>query len=358
MAALVPDILGADAMAAALLIECRGRDAGALQASIDEVSRALLRHGLPFGAKAAEPKALETYPFSHDAKVRFWGLSLSAESMELDALRNATKHTTLQTTKQHNHKHPSNNHTPFKQSKNQTKPNQTKPNQTKPKQTCKTFWDVRKGLIPIVGAAREAGTSMLIEDVACPVDKLADMMIDLIDMFQVAKGWIRDDLGRSLVIRRRDAGGGIWCLIMLCPGSAHETLSLLNTHQARAKQQHTNTPTHNPNKQQQRPPTTTQRYGYNDASCFGHALEGNLHLVFSQGFRTKEEVQRFSNLMEEMCHIVANKHSGSLKGEHGTGRNVAAFVEMEWGSKAYELMWELKQLFDPEFVLNPGALFL
>ena len=33
------------------------------------------------------------------------------------------------------------------------------------------YWDVRKGLIPIVGAAREAGTSMLLEDVACPVDK-------------------------------------------------------------------------------------------------------------------------------------------------------------------------------------------
>jgi D-lactate dehydrogenase len=51
-------------------------------------------------------------------------------------------------------------------------------------QVCKTFWDVRKGLIPIVGAAREPGTSMLIEDVACPVDKLADMIIDLIDMFR------------------------------------------------------------------------------------------------------------------------------------------------------------------------------
>jgi D-lactate dehydrogenase len=37
MATLVPDILGADPMAAALLIECRGRDADALQASIDEV---------------------------------------------------------------------------------------------------------------------------------------------------------------------------------------------------------------------------------------------------------------------------------------------------------------------------------
>lgn len=35
--------------------------------------------------------------------------------------------------------------------------------------------------------------------------------------------------------------------------------------------------------------------------------------------------------MDEMCDIVANKHSGSLKGEHGTGRNMAPYVEMEWG---------------------------
>jgi D-lactate dehydrogenase len=48
--------------------------------------------------------------------------------------------------------------------------------------------------------------------------------------------------------------------------------------------------------------------------------------------------------------------TGSLKGEHGTGRNVASFVEMEWGTKATELMWELKQLFDPDFVLNPGVI--
>lgn len=75
-----------------------------------------------------------------------------------------------------------------------------------------------------------------------------------------------------------------------------------------------------------------------------------------QGFRTADEVQRFSNLMDEMCYIVATKHGGSLKGEHGTGRNIAPYVEMEWGTKAYELMWELKDLFDPEHVLNPGVI--
>ena len=44
------------------------------------------------------------------------------------------------------------------------------------------------------------------------------------------------------------------------------------------------------------------------------------------------------------------------QGEHGTGRNVAPYVEMEWGSKAYELMWELKEMFDPDYVLNPGVI--
>lgn len=45
-----------------------------------------------------------------------------------------------------------------------------------------------------------------------------------------------------------------------------------------------------------------------------------------------------------------------VQGEHGTGRNVAPYVEMEWGTKAYDLMWEIKELFDPEYVLNPGVL--
>ena len=55
------------------------------------------------------------------------------------------------------------------------------------------------------------------------------------------------------------------------------------------------------------------------------------------------------------CMAFALSLSVGLQGEHGTGRNVAPFVEMEWGSKAYELMWELKHLFDPTFVLNPGV---
>jgi hypothetical protein len=35
---------------------------------------------------------------------------------------------------------------------------------------------------------------------------------------------------------------------------------------------------------------------------------------------------------------------------------MAPFVELEWGSKAYDLMWELKEIFDPEYLLNPGVI--
>lgn len=216
---LVDGVTQADPTAAGLLIECRGHSAEALAVAIQEVQVALRRAGLPLGNTVAEAKA--------GRKVEDFVFHEDPDKYNV-------------------------------------------------------YWNVRKGLIPIVGAARETGTSMLIEDVACPVDKLADMTVDLANMFE--------------------------------------------------------------------------KFGYKDASCFGHALEGNLHLVFAQGFRTPEEVERFRQLMDEMAYIVATKHSGSLKGEHGTGRNIAPYVEMEWGTKATSLMWELKMLFDPTFVLNPGVI--
>ena len=144
------------------------------------------------------------------------------------------------------------------------------------------FWDMRKGLIPKVGGARPKGSVMLIEDVACPIDALADMTLDLRDMFL--------------------------------------------------------------------------RHKYDGACVFGHALDGNLHLVFTQSFDTEADIQQFDEMMQDMADIVSKKHSGSLKGEHGTGRNVASFVEMEWGEKAFDVMWEIKALFDPLNLLNPGVL--
>lgn len=98
-----------------------------------------------------------------------------------------------------------------------------------------------------------------------------------------------------------------------------------------------------------------KKYEYHDAVLFGHALEGNLHLNFSQDFSTPSEVQRYADMMDELTDIVVNKFDGSLKAEHGTGRNMAPFVEKEWGEAAYKIMLRIKKIFDPYHLINPGV---
>ncbi|MQU17847.1 FAD-binding protein [Pseudomonas helleri] len=98
-----------------------------------------------------------------------------------------------------------------------------------------------------------------------------------------------------------------------------------------------------------------EKHHYDEAILFGHALEGNLHFVFTQGFNNPEEVARYQAFMDDVAQLVAVEFGGSLKAEHGTGRNMAPFVELEWGSNAYQLMWALKRLLDPQGILNPDV---
>ncbi|WP_421919983.1 FAD-binding and (Fe-S)-binding domain-containing protein [Marinifilum sp.] len=98
------------------------------------------------------------------------------------------------------------------------------------------------------------------------------------------------------------------------------------------------------------------KHGYKDGVIYGHALEGNLHFIFNQNFDKREEREQYVNFMKEVAHLVVDKYDGSLKAEHGTGRNMAPFVKHEWGEEAYELMKEVKQLFDPKNLLNPGVI--
>ena len=147
---------------------------------------------------------------------------------------------------------------------------------------CARLWNVRKGMFPSVGAMRRVGTTVIIEDVAFPVPRLAEA---------------------TLALQR-----------------------LLREH------------------------------GYGDAIIFGHALEGNLHFVFTQDFNVATEVARYRGFMDALCRMVVETYDGSLKAEHGTGRNIAPFVELEWGVDAYRIMRAIKKLFDPNGLLNPGVL--
>lgn len=144
------------------------------------------------------------------------------------------------------------------------------------------YWKIRKGLFPAVGAVRPVGTTVIIEDVAVPIESLAAATADL----------------RAALIK----------------------------------------------------------HGYPEAIIFGHALDGNLHFVFAQGFADHEAIRRYADLMDEVAEIIVGRYDGSLKAEHGTGRNMAPFVEIEWGKQATDLMWRIKRLFDPRGLLNPGVI--
>ena len=96
--------------------------------------------------------------------------------------------------------------------------------------------------------------------------------------------------------------------------------------------------------------------GYADAVIFGHALAGNLHFMFNQDFSTQAEIDKYSKFMDDVVRLVVDRYDGSLKAEHGTGRNMAPFVEVEWGAQAYALMQEIKDIFDPKKILNPGVI--
>ena len=98
------------------------------------------------------------------------------------------------------------------------------------------------------------------------------------------------------------------------------------------------------------------KYGYKDGVIYGHALEGNFHFIFNQNFDKPEELEQYKSFMHEVDELVIDKYDGSLKAEHGTGRNMAPFVKHEWGEEAYQLMKDVKQLFDPKNLLNPGVI--
>lgn len=99
------------------------------------------------------------------------------------------------------------------------------------------------------------------------------------------------------------------------------------------------------------------RHGYDDSCIYGHALEGNFHFIINQSFDSEEEVKRYEAMIRDVAEMVVGKYDGSLKAEHGTGRNMAPFVKYEWGEKAFGIMKRVKDLFDPHGLLNPGVIF-
>src|SRR5271165_5982812 len=144
------------------------------------------------------------------------------------------------------------------------------------------LWKIRSGMFPSVGSVRKSGTTVIIEDVAFPIEHLADAAQDLTVLFG--------------------------------------------------------------------------KHGYDDAIIFGHAKDGNLHFVITQSFNNQAVVDQYKYFIDDVVELVVKRYDGALKAEHGTGRNMAPFVETEWGRDGYEIMRRLKELADPHNLLNPGVI--
>ncbi|MFG2117379.1 FAD-binding and (Fe-S)-binding domain-containing protein [Streptomyces sp. NPDC048718] len=94
------------------------------------------------------------------------------------------------------------------------------------------------------------------------------------------------------------------------------------------------------------------RHGF-DAAVAGHAAHGNLHFLLTFDAADPADVERYAAFMEEFCALTVERFDGSLKAEHATGRNIAPFLEREWGPKATALMWRIKEIIDPHGILAP-----
>ncbi len=98
------------------------------------------------------------------------------------------------------------------------------------------------------------------------------------------------------------------------------------------------------------------KHAYANGIIFGHARDGNLHFVISQPMATSADTDKYARFIDDMVDLVVHRFDGALKAEHGTGRNMAPFVETEWGSEALGIMRRLKNAIDPNGLLNPDVI--
>jgi len=91
------------------------------------------------------------------------------------------------------------------------------------------------------------------------------------------------------------------------------------------------------------------------AVYYAHAGAGELHLRPVLDLKRQEDVQFFRKITTDVAHLV-KKYGGSFSGEHGDGIVRAEFIALQIGKKNYQLLKEIKSVFDPHNILNPGKI--
>ena len=88
--------------------------------------------------------------------------------------------------------------------------------------------------------------------------------------------------------------------------------------------------------------------------AFGHAGDGNLHIYCCSNELSEEEFKRRSARAMDACYAKCGEFGGQVSGEHAIGHAKKRYLRLSAGETAYGLMAAIKQVFDPNGILNPG----
>ncbi|CAN5662878.1 FAD-binding and (Fe-S)-binding domain-containing protein [soil metagenome] len=96
-----------------------------------------------------------------------------------------------------------------------------------------------------------------------------------------------------------------------------------------------------------------ERYGYQNASVYGHFGQGCVHTRIPFDLRTAPGVAAYRAFAKESAHLVTD-YGGSLSGEHGDGQSRGELLPIMFGPRIITAFEDLKDLFDPQNRMNPG----
>jgi glycolate oxidase len=93
------------------------------------------------------------------------------------------------------------------------------------------------------------------------------------------------------------------------------------------------------------------------APCFGHAGDGNIHVNVMLDGSDPVQMENGHKAIREIFKLVVSL-GGTLSGEHGIGLSKAEFMDIAFTPAELQLFRDLKQMFDPNNILNPGKMGL
>jgi glycolate oxidase len=99
-----------------------------------------------------------------------------------------------------------------------------------------------------------------------------------------------------------------------------------------------------------------KRYGFHSV-CYGHAGDGNLHVNIIKGDLSDEKWDNELPIAIRELFTEVVKLGGTISGEHGIGLVQKPFMDIAFPEFTLNLMREIKRVFDPKGILNPGKIF-